>query len=177
MVSGLRLSDTLRPGYFSRRQFCRAESFGDVVLYGRLHSALKRINRQYSDKVIDELVKKITRQQSLSISQNNSVFHKIITDGIDVEVRKKDGSVKTEKAYILDLIDIENNEFLAINQYTIIENGKERRPDVVVFINGIPLAVIELKRLPTRMSALWKAFMNCRRIKQIYQRFLTIMPF
>lgn len=125
--------------------FAERESFGDVVLYGRLHSALKRINRQYCDRVIDDLVKKITRQQSLSISQNNAAFYKIITDGIDVEVRKKDGSVKTEKAYVFDLTDIENNEFLAINQYTIIENGKERRPDVVGFINGIPLAVIELK--------------------------------
>jgi type I restriction enzyme R subunit len=125
--------------------FAERESFGDVILYGRLHSALKRNNQQYSDKVIDELVKKITRQQSLSIIHNNAVFQKLITDGIDVEVRQKDGSVKTEKAYIFDLIDIENNEFLAINQYTIIENGKERRPDVVVFINGIPLAVIELK--------------------------------
>ncbi|MDD2476434.1 MAG: HsdR family type I site-specific deoxyribonuclease, partial [Dysgonamonadaceae bacterium] len=125
--------------------FAERESFGDVVLYGRLHSALKRINRQYSERVIDELVKKITRQQSLSISQNNAAFQKIITDGIDVEVRQKGGGVKTEKAYIFDLSDIENNEFLAINQYTIIENGKERRPDVVVFINGIPLAVLELK--------------------------------
>jgi len=125
--------------------FAERESFGDVVLYDRLHSALKRINRQYSDSVIDDLVKKITRQKSLSISQNNVAFQKIITDGIDVEIHQKDGSVKTEKAYIFDLTDIENNEFLAINQYTIIENGKERRPDIVVFINGIPLAVIELK--------------------------------
>jgi len=125
--------------------FAERESFGDVVLYERLHSALKRINRQYPDNVIDDLVKKITRQQSLSVSQNNAAFYKLITDGIDVEVRIKDGNVKTEKAYIFDLTDIENNEFLAINQYTIIENGKERRPDVIVFINGIPLAVIELK--------------------------------
>ena len=125
--------------------FAERESFGDVVLYDRLHSALKRINRQYSDSVINDLVKKITRQKSLSISQNNAAFQKLITDGIDVEIYQKNGSVKTEKAYIFDLTDTENNEFLTINQYTIIENGKERRPDVVVFINGIPLAVIELK--------------------------------
>src|SRR5690606_28654427 len=125
--------------------FSERESFGDVVLYDRLHSALKRVNRQYPDKVIDDLVKKITRHQSMSITQNNVAFFKMITDGIDVEIRKKDGNVKTEKAYIFDLTDIDNNEFLAVNQYTIIENGKERRPDVVVFINGIPLAIIELK--------------------------------
>lgn len=125
--------------------FSERESFGDVVLHSRLHSALKRINKQYSNDVITEVVKKITRQQSLSIVQNNIAFQKLITDGIDVEVRQKDGSVKTEKAYIFDASDIENNEFLAINQYTIVENGKERRPDVVVFVNGLPLVVVELK--------------------------------
>lgn len=125
--------------------FSERESFGDVVLYDRLHGALKRINKQYSNDVITELVKKITRQQSLSIVQNNVAFQKFITDGIDVEVRQKDGSVKTEKAYIFDTFDVENNEFLSINQYTIVENGKERRPDVVVFVNGLPLVVIELK--------------------------------
>ncbi|MCP3775500.1 type I restriction endonuclease subunit R [Paenibacillus sp. MZ04-78.2] len=125
--------------------FSERESFGDVVLYDRLHSALKRINKQYSNDVITELVKKITRQQSLSIVQNNVAFQKFITDGIDVEVRQIDGSFKTEKFYIFDTSDIENNEFLAINQYTIVETGKERRPDVVVFVNGLPLVVIELK--------------------------------
>ena len=103
------------------------------------------INKQYSNDTISELVKKITRQQSLSIVQNNVAFQKLLTDGIDVEVKQKDGSIKTEKAYIFDAKDIENNEFLAINQYTVIENGKERRPDIVAFLNGIPVVVIELK--------------------------------
>ena len=101
--------------------FSERESFGDVVLYDRLHSALKRINKQYSNDTISELVKKITRQQSLSIVQNNVAFQKLLTDGIDVEVKQKDGSIKTEKAYIFDAKDIENNEFLAINQYTVID--------------------------------------------------------
>jgi len=125
--------------------FSERESFGDVVLYDRLHSALRRINKEYSNDVITESVKKITRQQSLSIVQNNVAFQKLITNGIDVEIRQIDGSTKTEKVYIFDTSDLENNEFLAINQYTIVENGKERRPDVVVFVNGLPLVVIELK--------------------------------
>lgn len=125
--------------------FSERENFGDIVLYDRLHSALKRINKQYSDNTISRLVKKITRQQSLSIVQNNIAFQKLLTDGIDVEIKQKDGSIKTEKAYIFDEKDVENNEFLAVNQYTVIENGKERRPDIVVFLNGIPVVVIELK--------------------------------
>ena len=105
--------------------FSERESFGDVVLYDRLHSALKRINKQYSNDTISELVKKITRQQSLSIVQNNVAFQKLLTDGIDVEVKQKDGSIKTEKAYIFDAKDIENNEFLAINQYTVTEKNAD----------------------------------------------------
>jgi type I restriction enzyme, R subunit len=146
--------------------FAERESFGDVVLYGRLHSALKRINRQYSDSTIDELVKKITRQKSLSVSQNNAVFQRLITDGIDVEIHQKNGSVKTEKAYIFDLTDIENNEFLTINQYTIIENGKERRPDVVVFINGIPLVVIELKNASNETVGIEEGFHQLQTYKK-----------
>ena len=157
--------------------FAERESFGDVVLYGRLHSALKRINRQYSERVIDELVKKITRQQSLSISQNNAAFQKKITDGIDVEVRQKGGGVKTEKAYIFDLSDIENNEFIAINQYTIIENGKERRPDVVVFVNGIPLAVLELKNASNEDVGIVEGLINYKHIKPIFRQSLIIMLF
>lgn len=125
--------------------FAERESFGDVVLYNRLHSALKRINKQYSNEIITELVKKVTRQQSLSIVQNNIAFQKLLTDGIDVEIKQQDGSIKTEKAYIFDSSDIENNEFLAVNQYTVIENGKERRADIVVFLNGLPVVIIELK--------------------------------
>ncbi|MEE4577420.1 type I restriction endonuclease subunit R [Paenibacillus polymyxa] len=146
--------------------FAERESFGDVVLYSRLHSALKRINRQYSETIIDELVKKITRQQSLSIIQNNVAFQKMITDGIDVEVHQRDGSIKTEKAYIIDVNDIENNEFLAVNQYTIIENGKERRPDVVAFVNGIPLVVIELKSASNEYIGIMEGFNQLQSYKK-----------
>ncbi|MCW2279445.1 type I restriction endonuclease subunit R [Heliophilum fasciatum] len=146
--------------------FAERENFGDVVLYSRLHSALKRVNRKYPDKVIDDLVKKITSHQSMSISQNNTAFFKMITDGIDVEIRNKDGNIKTEKAYIFDLTDIENNEFLAVNQYTIIENGKERRPDVVVFINGLPLAVIELKNTSNEDIGILEGFNQLQTYKK-----------
>lgn len=145
--------------------FAERESFGDVVLYGRLHSALKRINRQYSDRVIDDLAKKVTRQQSLSISQNNAAFQRIITDGVDIEMHQKDGRIKTEKAYLFDTQDIENNEFLVINQFTIIENGKERRPDIVVFINGLPTTVIELKNASNEDIGIMEGFYQLQTYK------------
>ena len=146
--------------------FAERESFGDVVLYDRLHSALKRINKDFSSETITELVKKITRQQSMSIVQNNIAFQKILTDGVDVEVHLKDGSVKTEKAYVFDSKDIENNEFLAVNQYTVIENGKERRPDIVVFLNGLPVVVIELKNAANEEVDIVDGFNQLQTYKQ-----------
>ena len=146
--------------------FAERESFGDVVLYDRLHSALKRINKDFSSETITELVKKITRQQSMSIVQNNIAFQKILTDGLDVEVHLKDGSVKTEKAYVFDSKDIENNEFLAVNQYTVIENGKERRPDIVVFLNGLPVVVIELKNAANEEVDIVDGFNQLQTYKQ-----------
>lgn len=146
--------------------FSERESFGDVVLYDRLHSALKRINRQYSDDIIAGLVKKITRQQSMSIVQNNMKFQKLLTEGIDVETRRQDGSVRTEKAYVFDGIDIENNEFMAVNQYTVIENGKERRPDIVVFLNGIPIVVIELKNIADEQVGIADGFYQLQTYKK-----------
>lgn len=145
--------------------FSERECFGDVVLYDRLYHALKRINRQYSDDIIAELVKKITRQQSMSIVQNNENFQRLLTEGVDVEISRQDGSCRTEKAYIFDAEDIENNEFLAVNQYTVIENGKERRPDIVVFLNGIPVVVIELKNIADEQVGIADGFYQLQTYK------------
>lgn len=145
--------------------FSERECFGDVVLYDRLYHALKRINRQYSDDIIAELVKKITRQQSMSIVQNNENFQRLLTEGVDVEISRQDGSCRTEKAYIFDAEDIENNEFLAVNQYTVIENGKERRPDIVIFLNGIPVVVIELKNIADEQVGIADGFYQLQTYK------------
>lgn len=146
--------------------FSERESFGDVVFYDRLYSALRRINRQYSNEMVEELVKKITRQQSMSIVQNNMKFQELLTDGIDIEVRREDGSIRTEKAYIFDAEDMENNEFMVVNQYTVIENGKERRPDIVVFLNGIPVVVIELKNIADEQVGIADGFRQLQTYKK-----------
>ena len=91
---------------------------------------------------IEESFRKILIPQSPSLLMNNKAFQKMITDGIDVQVKQKDASYKTEKIYVFDFQKPLNNEFMIANQFTIVEHGKEKRPDVIVFVNGIPLVII-----------------------------------
>ncbi|PKM88445.1 MAG: DEAD/DEAH box helicase [Firmicutes bacterium HGW-Firmicutes-12] len=126
-------------------EYPEREDYGDVVLVERLKEALSRINPRLPDDAIEDALRQIIIPQSPSLIMNNKVFQKMITDGIDVSVKQSDGSYRTEKVYAFDDEKPLNNEFMAANQFTIVEHGVEKRPDVVAFVNGIPLVVIELK--------------------------------
>ncbi len=126
-------------------EYPEREDYSDVILKERLREALIRINPKLPEDAIAEALRRILIPQSPSLLMNNKSFHKLITDGIDVPVKQTDGSYRTEKAYIFDFEKPLNNEFLVANQFTVVEHGVEKRPDVVVFVNGIPLVVIELK--------------------------------
>jgi type I restriction enzyme R subunit len=126
-------------------EYPEREDYSDIILSERLKEALTRINQKLPNYAIEEAFRQIIIPQSPSLIMNNKAFQKMITDGIDVQVKQTDGSYRTEKAYAFDFEKPLNNEFMVANQFTIIEHGVEKRPDVVVFINGIPLAVIELK--------------------------------
>ena len=120
-------------------------SFDEVVLKHRLRNALLRINDKLPAEAIDEAMRLILIPQHPTLIQNNHDFHRYITQGIDVQIRQKDDSYRTEKVWIFDRNNLDNNEFLAVNQLTIIENKHNRRPDVILYINGLPMVVIELK--------------------------------
>lgn len=126
-------------------EYPERDDYQDVILNDRLIEALTRINPKLPSDAINEAFRQIMVPQSPSLIMNNKAFQKMITDGIDVQVKQVDGGYRTEKAYIFDFEKPLNNEFMAANQFTIIEHGIEKRPDVVVFVNGIPLVVIELK--------------------------------
>lgn len=126
-------------------EYAERQDYSDVVLESRLKDALKLINSQLPEEAIEDAYRKIAIPQSPSLIMNNKVFHKMVTDGIDVSYRQKDGSIKNEKAWVFDFHNMANNDWLAVNQFTVIEGRTEKRPDVVVFVNGIPLAVCELK--------------------------------
>ena len=124
-------------------------NYKDVLLEQRVKDALFSINRHLPEEALEEAYRKIITFNSPVLVDNNKEFHKLLVEGIDVSF-SKDGAIKTEKAYIIDFKNINKNDFLVVNQFTIVEK-EERRPDLIIFVNGIPLVVIELNQLVMKM--------------------------
>jgi type I restriction enzyme R subunit len=133
------------------------KTYSDVILVERVRSALERLNPTLSSYVIDDAIKKMLRFSSANLLSENEHLHKMLVDGIPVEYRK-DGDVIGDYVQLYDFNQPHNNEFLVVNQFTIIENNINKRPDVILFINGIPLVVIELKNPADENATVRKAF-------------------
>ncbi|HPM85668.1 MAG TPA: type I restriction endonuclease subunit R [archaeon] len=140
--------------------------FRDVVFEERLRSALERntLNKGLPIEVINEAIKKIKRLSRIELIQNNELFHKYLSDGIQVEIKTKDG-IRGKTVYLIDFEEPKNNEFLAVNQFTIKEKS-ERRPDILIFLNGLPIAIIELKNPTDENATISKAFEQIRTYTQ-----------
>ena len=132
--------------------------YSEVVLVRRLREALRRINRSIPDIAIDEAVKKVLRTDSQDLVVNNQHFHRLVINGVPVQYKREDGSVKDELVWLFDFQNISNNEFLAVNQFTVIEERNNRRPDIILFVNGLPLVLIELKNPVDENATIWSAF-------------------
>ncbi|VAV95278.1 Type I restriction-modification system, restriction subunit R, partial [hydrothermal vent metagenome] len=128
------------------------EDYEQVILESRLRQALQRLNPQMPADALDEAFRKLTRPDMPSLVTNNHLIHKYLVDGVPVEYQRTDGSIGGDLVRVLDYDIPENNEFLAVNQFTVVEDRHERRPDVVLFVNGLPLAVIELKNAATESA-------------------------
>lgn len=126
-------------------EYPEREDYSDVILAERLKDALGRINPKMPSSAIEDAYRQIAIPQSPSLLMNNKAFQKMITEGIDVSVKQADASYRTEKVYVFDYEKPLNNELMVANQFTIVEHGVEKRPDLIVFVNGIPLVVVELK--------------------------------
>jgi type I restriction enzyme R subunit len=126
-------------------EYPEREDYSDVVLDNRLMDAIIRINKGVPRDAIEEAFRKIKIPQSPSLQMNNKAFQKMITDGLDVEYHLPEGGTKTEKVWLFDWQNHNNNEYNAVNQLTVIENGVEKRPDVLVYVNGLPIVIFELK--------------------------------
>ncbi len=142
------------------------ESYGQVVLEQRLRQALQRLNPQIPSDALDEAFRKLTRLDSPSPVMNNHAVHKYLVEGVPVEYRRTDGSLGGDLVRVIDYDAPDANDFLAVNQYTVAEDQHERRPDVVLFINGLPVAVIELKNPATENATIWSAFNQLQTYKQ-----------
>jgi type I restriction enzyme, R subunit len=140
--------------------------FSEIVLADRLRSALMRLNPQIPEAALGEAFRKITRAETPSLVENNRRFHRLLTDGVDVEYRRPDGSIAGDKVWLFDFAHPEWNDWLAVNQFTVIENKHNRRADLVVFVNGMPLAVLELKNPGDENATVKEAFNQLQTYKK-----------
>jgi len=134
------------------------ESFADVVLVGRLRAAIARLNPAIPEEAREEALRKVLRVATTSLVPTNRAFHKMLRDGVEAEHRRADGSIAGDPVRVIDFEDPQANDWLVVNQFTIQEHQHNRRPDVVVFVNGLPLAVIELKNAVDENATIWTAF-------------------
>ena len=139
--------------------------FDEVVLRDKLESAVKRLNPSLPWLVQDEAIKTVLRIESPDLLANNEVFHRMLTEGIPVTITK-DGVERGERVRLIDFSDPCNNDFVVVNQFTIIENGHNRRPDVILFVNGLPLVLFELKNAADENATLQSAFRQIETYKQ-----------
>ncbi|MDP1858475.1 MAG: type I restriction endonuclease subunit R [Gemmatimonadaceae bacterium] len=133
-------------------------SFRDVILEGRLRSALARLNPGLRSDAMDDAYRKLTRADAPSLIERNRAVHRMLVDGINVEYRRADGSIAGTQALAIDFETPTNNDWLAVNQFTVADGQHTRRPDVVIFVNGLPLAVVELKNAADESATIWSAF-------------------
>jgi type I restriction enzyme, R subunit len=120
-------------------------SFSDVVLVARLRDAITRLNPAIPSDAREEALRKVLRHDAPSLIGNNRAFHRMLRDGVPVEHRREDGSIAGDHVRLIDFHNPDANDWLAVNQFTVIEGQNNRRPDIVVFVNGLPLGIIELK--------------------------------
>ena len=141
------------------------ESFSDVVLMGRLREAIHRLNPAIPVEAREEALRKVLRHETTSLIGNNRTFHHHLRDGVPVEYKRPDGSVAGDRVRLVDFADPAANDWLAVNQFTVIEGQQNRRPDVILFLNGLPLAVIELKNAADEEATIWSAFSQLQTYK------------
>ena len=140
-------------------------SYSDVVLAGPLRSALVRLNPGLPAEAIEDAFRKLARPEGPTLETRNRALHRLLVDGVTVEYRHADGRIAGAQARVLDFDEPDNNDWLAINQFTVMENKHTRRPDVVLFMNGLPLAVIELKNAADENATIWSAFQQIQTYK------------
>ena len=139
--------------------------YGQVLLEQRLRDSLARLNSDLPDDVLDDAFRQLNRPEGPTLENRNRAFHRMLVDGVTVEYRTDEGAVRGSQACVVDFDDPTNNDWLAVNQLTVVENKHERRPDIVLFVNGLPLGVIELKNPTDEDATIWAAWQQIQTYK------------
>lgn len=139
--------------------------YRQVVLHDRLLNQLIKINPQIPADALEQVAQQIAKPETPVLITNNKYFHKQLLQGVKIEFKDQEGQTKTDYAYLVDFSNTSNNQFLVVNQFTISGTKGNRRPDIVVFINGLPLAVIELKNPADTSADVWQAYQQLQTYK------------
>ena len=147
-------------------------SYAEVLLPGRMAQAAGRINHKLPRDVVEMALKEVQRAQSPDLLASNEAFHRLLTEGVPVNLQK-DGDTRGERVWLIDFARPKNNEFVVANQFTVIESHQKKRPDLVLFVNGIPLVVIELKNAADENATLKSAYQQIETYKQAIPSLFT----
>ena len=151
------------------------DDYGQVVLARRLRDALARLNPALPAEALDDAFRKLTRpgleNGGADLIVRNRALHRLLVDGVTVEYRDADGSIRGAQAQVIDFDDPAGNDWLAVNQFSVVENKHSRRPDVVLFVNGLAVAVPELKNAAAENATIWSAFQQL----QTYQAEVPVL--
>ena len=156
-------------------------SFEEVILSGRLKKTVHRINKNLPHETIDAALKQINRLNSTELIVNNETFHRLLTEEINISVQK-DSYTRGDYVKLIDFDEPDNNEFLAVSQFTVTSTGSvtgavNKRPDIILFVNGIPLVVIELKNPSEDNATVHSAFRQIQTYKETIPAFFTYKAF
>jgi len=152
------------------------KTYEDIILLERLQNAVRRINPTISADAQNEAIKELLRINSPELLTNNESFHRLLTEGINITYQDK-GNERGDLVWLIDFENPKNNEFLVANQFTVIENGNNKRPDVILFVNGIPLVVIELKNAADENATVKSAFRQIETYKSVIPSLFTYNGF
>jgi type I restriction enzyme R subunit len=141
-------------------------SYDQVVLESRLRNAVKRLNPDAAAEARDEAVRKVLHPEHPTLVANNRAFHRMFVEGVTVEYQRRDGRIAGRLVKLVDFDDPANNDWLAVNQFTVVDGQHNRRPDVVIFVNGLPLGVVELKNPADEDATIRKAFQQLQTYKK-----------
>lgn len=144
-------------------------SYDQIILEGRLQNALLQLNPNLPDAALEDALHRLARPDGATIEARNRAFHLMLVNGVNVEYRDEDGAIRGAQVRVLDVDHPGNNNWLATNQFTVAENRHRRRPDIVLFVNGLPLGIIELKN-PADPNA------TIRTARQQLQTYKTELP-
>lgn len=150
-------------------------NYGQVVLEQRLRDALARLNPDLPAEALEDAFRKLVRPEGAELVVRNRGMHRLLVDGVTVEYRAANGDIRGAQARVLDFNRVEANDWLTVNQFSVVENTHSRRPDLVLFVNGLPLAILELKNAADENATIWSAFAQLQTYKMQFRPSLPRM--